>query len=837
MTKDNFDSFYYNYGNNEKWIKHINDFVYKVLLKYSQKITSFCDILDCPINNRIILPIGFLPSNILSNWILTDFDNAIIEQWNPVYYGRYVDDIIIVDKVEKNSPLYRQARAKTDTFNLSSDNIIKMFLNNDRVSILSSLPSNNKNSTINYIINKKLLKNKECHVEIQNSKVKVFYFQSGATQALLKCFQTQIARNVSEFRLMPDMDRVIYRKDYSEIFNLKSNDSINKLRCIDGINIDKFSLSKFLGKYRKVCSLINDKKEENEFERDLMMILDERILIENYGLWERILEILVVNNRIKLLENFSLRVLSSIKNLKLSISSKGVSPEKILTTTKDSLTLVFYSALCRTTALLWNSDINKALEKIINTINSKNEIKCSQYIINLFNEKDITKIRRNYCKYRMINKYVIPMPIDCLLNKLCSENNPNINFCTLSENLGTIDSEWFESKKYYHYYPYMFTPQEISFGLLCTGINKGKLYSPLDLEEKLKEIYLKCNFPNVNSDSQNQIYELKNLRVCELKNDNIKNLKIRDIEKYIIYIGKNNNSDYTGKLCIAVGNAKLYEKNFESVLTKKPNRSYQRYRYLSKILDSSIEQNVDLLVLPENYLPLEWLPTVARFCANNELALITGLEHIVFESSNPVVYNLTAIILPFKNSEQKSVHVFYHSKVNFSPEEKRKIEGYHYSCKEGSIFQLFCWRGIWFPVYCCFELASIKNRTLFNSYADMIIAVEWNKDITYFSNIIESMTRDLHCYCVQSNSSGLGDSRILQPTKRDIRDIIKTKGGKNPCILATDINIEELRKFQMLNYTLQKDYCTFKPTPPDFDREILEKKQNNTLYQWLENNN
>lgn len=51
-----------------------------------------------------ILPIGFLPSNILSNWRLNQFDRQIIDRWNPVYYGRYVDDIIIVDKVEKIAP-------------------------------------------------------------------------------------------------------------------------------------------------------------------------------------------------------------------------------------------------------------------------------------------------------------------------------------------------------------------------------------------------------------------------------------------------------------------------------------------------------------------------------------------------------------------------------------------------------------------------------------------------------------------------------------------------------------------------------------------------------------
>ena len=99
------------------------------------------------------------------------------------------------------------------------------------------------------------------------------------------------------------------------------------------------------------------------------------------------------------------------------------------------------------------------------------------------------------------------------------------------------------------------------------------------------------------------------------------------------------------------------------------------------------------------------------------------------------------------------------------------------------------------------------------------------------------MCRDLHCYCIQANSSGPGDSRVLQPTKSELRDIIKTKGGKNPCILAADINVAALREFQILHYSLQKESGRFKPTPPDFNREILKMKKNGTLFQWFKEDN
>ena len=124
----------------------------------------------------------------------------------------------------------------------------------------------------------------------------MFYFQSGSTQALLNCFKTQIAKNASEFRLLPNMDPVLKHRNYSEIFDLRNEEGINKFRGITGIELDKFALSKFLGKYRKVSGMIQS-KEENAFEKDLMLILDERTLISNYCTWERLFEILIINNR------------------------------------------------------------------------------------------------------------------------------------------------------------------------------------------------------------------------------------------------------------------------------------------------------------------------------------------------------------------------------------------------------------------------------------------------------------------------------------------------------------------------------------------------------------
>lgn len=267
----------------QPWHEKLNQFVFHVIECYSNKLRqAIGESAEPRIEDRNVMPIGFLPSNILSNWVLMTFDNAINDDWNPVYYGRYVDDIIIVDKVEKNDPLHQKAREETTEERLTADYVIQRKLV-DR-GIFRDLTKDGesiKNIGHTYQIAEEALRCTKSAIRVQSKKVRLFYFQSGATRALLDCFKTKIAQNASEFRSMPNLDNVLQNHNYSEIFNLRNEEGINKFRGITGIDLDKFVLSKFLGKYRKVSGMIQS-REENVFEKDIMLILDARTLIANY---------------------------------------------------------------------------------------------------------------------------------------------------------------------------------------------------------------------------------------------------------------------------------------------------------------------------------------------------------------------------------------------------------------------------------------------------------------------------------------------------------------------------------------------------------------------------
>lgn len=314
------------------------------------------------------------------------------------------------------------------------------------------------------------------------------------------------------------------------------------------------------------------------------------------------------------------------------------------------------------------------------------------------------------------------------------------------------------------------------------------------------------------------------------------NIKTGELNKQPVFqIGKPSFS----KIRVAVANIQMDISNFDQAVMRKPNRSYRRYQQIAELVNTAVREKADMLVMPEACTPKEWLPTLARTCEKNHLAVVTGVEHIIEDNC---VYNLTAVILPYEEKWTGQWHsvILYHSKNHFAPEEKRMIESLHLRAMEGiesseakcdAKYELYSWNGFWFTVYCCFELTSIRDRSIFQSYIDAVIAVEWNHDVNYYSNIIESLSRDIHCYCIQTNTSKYGDSRITKPSKTENKDILRIKGGSNATAHVGTIDLEQLREFQMKAYSGQKEDKTFKPTPPDFDYKGAYERRKGTMFE------
>lgn len=802
ITKKFFDGMYEeeieSKGEDCDELKALHEFMFRIIEKYSECFTEFAE--------RNILPIGFLPSNVLANYALRNFDKAILDGWNPIYFGRYVDDVIIVDKIESNSDLFKKSQANE----LEAEDIINYFLeqcsgwkglngikckNSVKYALLNQEKSNEDSvngsaKNFKYVLNKLYnpVENDNSQIVIQNDKVKIFYFRAGESDALITCFKENIAKNKSEFRHMPEDEAIFQKDDYSKIYDLQNDETINKFRGISGISIDKYELSKLLGKYLRIGGLIHDVRETG-FEKQIFKILNPRVIIENYNVWEKIIEILVINEAWSALKDI-------IQNIVDAIDALDYKNNTILSEVKKTLQLYLNSTLRRSLALVWGTEVEEFVEAL-----------CRQYVSREGESRIIVKrlrkeYRKAYCTTRMVDKSVMPIFIDMLKMREIYKTEDTLNLCNFNQMLLFSKGDW-ESN--YVYYPYLVTMYDFSM-IFCI------------MQLKTRENHF-GKFESIYND-QIKNYVTSNYLVPDnisVVKQLIRVDKFNDKNAFLVQV----NNSKKDKLRLAIANVRLNHDNFKKLVIDHPNRSYQRYNDLSKLINAAIDERADMLIMPEAYMPFEWLATVARTCAKNNLAIVTGIEHIKLGTK---VFNLTATILPYEDLLNKSAFISFHLKNHYAPAEKQEINGYRLNEMKGGHYELYRWHDCYFPVYCCYELTSIMQRAMFQSYADFLVAIEWNRDVNYYSNILESLSRDIHCYCVQVNSSDYGDSRITKPSKTEEKDIMRTKGGINSTILVDEIDIGKIREFQLKEYNLQAYDKSFKPTPPGFNPDIVLKK-------------
>lgn len=803
----------------QKALKRLNTLIFKIIKKYAQVYKKyFSDSKDESTGN--ILPIGFLPSNILANLALKKFDELIVNNWNPLYYGRYVDDVIIVDKISHNHPLYGRIRNKSIS---KEDFIAEYFKSCCRLGILK------KHGQSPYQLNSQLLKilGNKTKLFFNVEKCKIFYFSPKNSSELLVTFRKHLEENKSEFRFLPEDEATFQESDYTEIFDIEQH-KINKFRDISEIQLNKYKLSKFLAKNQQMLS--TGLYENCYFLNRLIETLTDSQLIDNYTLWERIITILSLQQNKGLLIKVLLKIEYAIdKTRYVSCTDQSNSP--ITDNMCGRLRQILFSDLCRVQSVL----------RLWTNSNEKDFKRYQQYSRLKKNFTRYDKLIDNYEKARMGDKYLYAIWPEVFFicqeklrqdeknaGKTAEEIYLRNDLQSIFQLLASTNLKWdnINTKVLYKYYPYLIQNYDIFMAYQCVSMG-SKWRMDEHLYDNLFHLFIKVNFNPYKKEADGReadygfaINSVFRDEECQEDEDHK-----QENNKWGIWV----NNEAKKSIRIAVSNIEMSYSDAESNLLHLTTKTQERGKKIVRLVNSALKDHADLLVMPECCLPFEWLDMLIHTCKKNDLAVVTGIEHVF---AGKKAYNLVAVILPFKHHDIPCALVVFHPKNHFSPKEfqclsERDFELMdveHLFNNSQTQYELYRWHDFYFSVYCCFELSSITERSLFQSYADAVIAVEWNHDIYYYRNILESLARDLHCYCIQANSSDCGDSRITQPSKHDDQDILRVKGGEAPTVLVGTVDIERLRRFQCKGYGEQKADGYFKPTPPLFNKEVVEKK-------------
>jgi len=876
----------------KKLNNNLTNFIKSVFKKYSSKFIRHNEIDEDKYENEFMIPLGFLPSLIIANWNLQGLDQRILEDLNPFYYGRYVDDILIVLESHKRSESFKEKQF-IEEYNLES--IIKKYftVENEKENeyplnkILKedntkkNKESKDENIEINkiYTIYDAIIHYTDDdeyyynykNLQIQREKLKIYKFSHKFSNAFIKNFRKAIFLNSSEFKLLHESDSIInsleencYKIDYEE--------SINKLNNVKDIKINKYEISKLLSQLLDSSVHIDEKYDEKVVDEILNAF--KKNMLEYIVLWEKIFSFLYINNyydkllkliediieEIDLLKSFNKNDDSKLKYeyyLCEESDDKKHNNETLnetleLENLKSSLYLFLLSSLIRTLSLKNNKSIdylkkdigsyfdnikNKSIKKInIETIKEICDIdfqsetnktlndKIKTFLFSLMQnnglmryplqdthhiikkiEKNDKENKKNIIEYDLIKEssengeyFIGVYPRFIKLNEIMFYEIHREIFSKNNENINEDKIEYLEnSQKLYYCFNFEKSDSE------C--IKENGLNNPLEINEKFKQVCKTCKLHEINENNIN--FSLNTIRVSY----GIKN-----------------------KVKVGLLNTKLDENN---IINKIKNKNYLTNEHLDTIkglINDAINKNVELLIMPEMYIPYEWIDKIAKVSKDHQMAIIFGVEPIVNRSE---VGNYIMASLPFKVSDEYyETALLYRLKNHYAPSELKLYKKYDkipiykkikHNDKINYIkeYHLLIWNNIYIAPYYCYEIADIQDRSLFKNCCDIVTVSEFNKDTLYFNSIAESLSRDLFCYCIKSNTSEYGGSMIIQPSSSQDKYIINLKGGDDDYIVTCNLDIKKLREEAIKNDLYCED-SSLKPKPPGFNREIIRNRMN-----------
>lgn len=714
-----------------KELQGLTNVIYKIFRKYTFEISEVKEIIQNPQKDEFVLPIGLFSSMLLANIYLSQFDSKVRKNSNVLYYGRYVDDMLILINVS-------QLR-----FDITDNDLERI--------LVSELDFLTKKDT-----NKYALAGIE-NLIIQKNKLKIIFFENGKSNSLIKQLKkTEIIP--SQMNMVPRND--IQITDFEEAaYAIHNFTSDTKLRDLGKLEINKLKLSLFMSglalnsRDRLTIESPRAEKVQRQLEKDKIIdFFKGSNAIEYNCNWMNAMYFILMSSGKSLKEwnRFEDNVRGSIKEVKI-LNLEEVKRNRVARVkSKMKKDLQHQFDICISTVLALNPLFSKK---------EKHEILELCY-----------KIR----KANLFNQLLVSIPLVNYLNGVTKDIDlSNIAIDKMDSSLLTLEL----NRKL------KLSPRFINFDELFQldfirklTLENGWKTNDKDIE-RIRTIFLEVNNINadwakplditIDEDQTRQPYILQKIRIGGARR------KLQNIR-------------------IAVANIKL---DIDSCCMGLNGTVVVRNRAdFVSFLEAAYNEGkntVDYLVFPEFYLPISWIQDVLTFTRKTGITVISGLQYI---SQNGNAHNVITVFSQIKSGRYNSAVLFAREKNNYAPLEKLLVETECCTVLDNNlpIYMVYDDGGVKFGIFLCYEFTDICARALLKNEVDIIFTPENNSDTTYFSNIIETMSRDLHAFMVQANTSIYGDSRITGPYGRNYRNIVQIKGGDNDSIIIGTINLQEV---------------------------------------------
>jgi Reverse transcriptase (RNA-dependent DNA polymerase) len=281
------------------------------------------------------------------------------------------------------------------------------------------------------------------------------------------------------------------------------------------------------------------------------------------------------------------------------------------------------------------------------------------------------------------------------------------------------------------------------------------------------------------------------------------------------------------KTIIAVSSWETQYRSWVAAVTGNTDPDFDRYARLHRLVKHLISQpnGAKYFILPELALPAHWFMRLALKLQGRGISLITGIEYL--HASKSRVRNQVWAALSHDGLGFPSMLVYRQDKQRPALHEEQEIQRLaglelkpDKAWSKPPVIQHGTFR---FAMLVCSELTNISYRTALRGEVDAVFIPEWNQDTETFNSLVESAALDVHAYIIQCNDRQYGDSRIRAPYKDSWRrDILRVKGGIEDYCVTGEIDMQGLREFQSSH---RSPDGPFKPVPDgfevSFERKVL----------------
>ena len=755
------------------------------------------------------LPVGLPVSAVIANLALVEFDSIVCDKLRPAYYGRYVDDLLIVfergEGIDNRMQVWQYIQRASRNFRLE-------FVGGDKP-VLDFVPQYEADIT-------------NSRISFNGEKCRVMFLDSKSGVGFIRRLENQIREVSSEFRLLPehigDAKSVEHR-----LLKLVDADGeiVDSFRKIEMMTFRKADFTGFVQEmeffqrtlipamwqaqrqafYRFVCDYILSLKHYDEYEANLFQIITLAVSCGDFVELSNVID-----------------SLNALANEILGVKSLCVAHPKQRTGQMHEMQFLITK---QNVADQWLSRLY---------------VRIADCVQRSFNCRGDASYRARYDAFR--EKFLVNAGIRLLPSARVSTYNQHALIHDVSE---------------FRYVDHLYRKEIRSNRIISDNGGMRLLSVGLKMDDEVKSLFddlflagVDAVYKNVLKDVyksdeipygmlfptrplvQHDLFWLEDASLWVDNSDVIMQAfrgyaakltnreRVNDVDILSVPTRRNH------KVRIALVNMKTKNEDvYANFIEISPELRFHRFCKIVELINRVLrnEKNLDYIVLHELALPAEWFVPIAERCAISGVSIISGIDYLVTEKDKYCINPVWMSLVGEKDGGFRQTVYICENKKDFSYEEEKEISdrGYQndpYKTKEDHAIIRhgdFC-----FSTLICSELTDIENRTRLRGLIDALFVVEWNKDVNSFAPIVEATTLDLSAYVIQCNNNEYGDNRIRVPAKeKHLRDLIRLRGGDAPYYVCESLDVNALRAHQEEWFanrdgarTTREDWA-FKPLP------------------------